>query len=60
MSSSPPAATRHAPQPARTPRSTPRINSSELLHGGRIIEIDHAGQRYTLRLTRENKLILTK
>lgn len=39
---------------------TPRIDSHELLRGGRLIEIFHVGQRYTLRLTRENKLILTK
>ncbi|MBP6036866.1 MAG: hemin uptake protein HemP [Azonexus sp.] len=24
------------------------------------VEIEHAGQRYLLRITRENKLILTK
>lgn len=39
---------------------TPCIDSRELMRGGRLIEILHAGQRYTLRLTRENKLILTK
>lgn len=38
----------------------PRIVSSDLLHGQRMLEIEHAGQRYTLRVTRENKLILTK
>jgi hemin uptake protein HemP len=37
-----------------------RIDSQLLLCGQRIIEIDHCGQRYTLRVTRENKLILTK
>ena len=37
-----------------------RISSSELLCGRRTLEIEHAGQRYILRLTRENKLILTK
>lgn len=40
--------------------SAPRIDSQLLLRGQRTIEIDHAGQRYTLRVTRENKLILTK
>lgn len=38
----------------------PRIVSSDLLRGQRMLEIEHAGQRYTLRVTRENKLILTK
>lgn len=37
-----------------------RVDSSQLLRGARTVEIEHAGQRYTLRLTRENKLILTK
>jgi hemin uptake protein HemP len=37
-----------------------RIDSQLLLCGQRIIEIEHCGQRYTLRVTRENKLILTK
>lgn len=38
----------------------PRIASEELLRGNSALEIDHAGQRYLLRVTRENKLILTK
>lgn len=38
----------------------PRIDSSQLLQGANTLEIDHAGQRYLLRVTRENKLILTK
>lgn len=38
----------------------PRIDSSQLLQGASTVEIDHAGQRYLLRVTRENKLILTK
>ena len=40
--------------------SRPRIASQQLLRGAQAIEIDHAGQRYLLRITRENKLILTK
>ena len=36
------------------------INSSELFRTARTVGIEHAGQRYLLRLTRENKLILTK
>src|SRR5689334_21028971 len=38
----------------------PRIDSAELLRGQNTVEIDHGGQRYLLRVTRENKLILTK
>ncbi|MCK6410995.1 MAG: hemin uptake protein HemP [Azonexus sp.] len=36
------------------------IDSRQLLGGRNLIEIEHAGQRYQLRITRENKLILTK
>ena len=43
-----------APEPLR------RIASGELFQGGSTVEIEHAGQRYLLRITRENKLILTK
>ena len=38
----------------------PRVESATLFQGHNLIEIEHAGQRYQLRLTRENKLILTK
>jgi len=31
-----------------------------LLRGATMVEIEHAGQIYILRITRENKLILTK
>lgn len=37
-----------------------RISSAQLLAGQNRVVIDHAGQAYVLRLTRENKLILTK
>jgi hemin uptake protein HemP len=37
-----------------------RIASEEILAGATCVEIEHAGQRYLLRVTRENKLILTK
>jgi hemin uptake protein HemP len=37
-----------------------RIASEEILAGASCVEIEHAGQRYLLRVTRENKLILTK
>ena len=45
-----------APQPT----DRPCIDSRTLLRGTTALEIEHAGQRYVLRITRENKLILTK
>lgn len=39
----------------------PCIDSRQLLQPGQTtLYIDHGGQRYLLRVTRENKLILTK
>jgi hemin uptake protein HemP len=38
----------------------PRIDSNSLLRGNNLLLIDHAGDRYILRMTRNNKLILTK
>lgn len=38
----------------------PLVHSSELLRGNNLLLIDHAGDRYVLRMTRNNKLILTK
>lgn len=52
-----------SPEPAAPPEKTesrPRIASEKILGGATTVEIDHAGQRYLLRVTRENKLILTK
>ena len=37
-----------------------RINSRDLFSAGRQITIEHGGEIYTLRLTAQNKLILTK
>ncbi|MCG6117150.1 MAG: hemin uptake protein HemP [Aquimonas sp.] len=37
-----------------------RIDSQTLLQGGRELRIEHAGQEYRLRLTQNDKLILTK
>jgi hemin uptake protein HemP len=37
-----------------------RIDSAFLLQGGRELRIAHAGEEYRLRLTRNDKLILTK
>ena len=36
------------------------VSSAALLRGATMLEIEHAGQIYILRVTRENKLILTK
>lgn len=48
-----------APFPNR-PIRPPRVSSRTLLDGGRELVIEHAGQEYHLRLTRNDKLILTK
>ncbi len=39
---------------------TPIIDVQELLAGGREAILIHAGERYRLRVTARNKLILTK
>jgi hemin uptake protein HemP len=52
-----------APQPSSPsgqPAATPTFSTGRLFGGAQIVFIEHAGQRYTLRITRENKLILTK
>ena len=38
----------------------PTLTARSLLGTGRVIRIEHEGELYTLRLTRNNKLILTK
>jgi hemin uptake protein HemP len=44
-----------------TPRfATPRVDSLRLLGGGRELVIQHGNEEYRLRLTRNDKLILTK
>lgn len=51
------------PVPATAPATAeppPRVDSDQLLRGHRTIEIEHGEQRYTLRVTKDNKLILTK
>ena len=56
-----PQPTSHEPRPlAEIAETRPRIDSEKILGGATTLEIDHAGQRYLLRVTRENKLILTK
>lgn len=42
------------------PDQPPRISSRDLLRHGPELWIEHNGQIYRLRLTREHKLILTK
>ena len=49
-----------SPGPVENSASRPRLESEQILRGNSAVEIDHAGQRYLLRVTRENKLILTK
>lgn len=58
MTTCPATAPRLTPAPAPTDR--PCVESKALFKGGAALEIEHAGQRYVLRVTRENKLILTK
>ena len=43
-----------------SPARIARTNSGNLLAGRRELVIEHAGQEYHLRLTRNDKLILTK
>ena len=46
--------------PMRRATAVPHIDSRRLLSGANELVIDHAGQEYRLRLTRNDKLILTK
>lgn len=50
----------HAAPPPGKIEERHRLASEQILGGRNAVEIDHAGQRYLLRVTRENKLILTK
>ncbi|MFQ5535676.1 MAG: hemin uptake protein HemP [Sphingomonadales bacterium] len=49
-----------APEAQPPPKQTPRISSQDLLAGGREIVIVHGDVEYRLRLTSQDKLILTK
>lgn len=40
--------------------SQKRLSSNDLFDGDQEILIEHAGQEYRLRITRQGKLILTK
>jgi hemin uptake protein HemP len=44
------------PQPA----APPAIDARALFRGAREVWIEHAGERYRLRITRRNKLLLQK
>ncbi len=47
--------------PPHTPADEPpRYESQELFQGSRVVEIAHAGEKYRLLLTRNNRLILQK
>lgn len=48
------------PVGALPPGQLPLIVSEELFRQGTTLRIAHSGQVYQLRLTRENRLILTK
>ncbi len=55
----------HCPSGSDKRRSTntavnPPLQSQDLLRGGRVRAIEHADERYFLRLTRNGKLILSK
>lgn len=51
----------HSAVPAAPARAVmPRIDSQRLLAGGRELVIQHGAEEYRLRLTRNDKLILTK
>lgn len=48
------------PDEPRYVQSTPRLYTSNLMQGRKEIIIVHAGAEYRLRITSQNKLILTK
>ncbi len=48
------------PELIQTQSRKSRIESSQLMQGNRELLIAHAGEEYRLRLTRNDKLILTK
>jgi hemin uptake protein HemP len=49
----------HASEPSDD-KPVQRFTSRELLKSGKRLEIEHNGQRYTLMITRNDKLILMK
>ncbi|MEM6618233.1 MAG: hemin uptake protein HemP [Pseudomonadota bacterium] len=57
---SPAAGTAAAPGRETGHNGPPRYRARDLSRGGDLVTIEHDGQVYTLRITRSNKLILTK
>lgn len=55
-----PTPTPPTPERSAQPQSPRRIAVSELMGGAEVVILVHNGQEYHLRLTRANKLILTK
>lgn len=51
---------RAASQPSYTGNDPARLPSAELLRGNRRLIIEHQGEEYCLRVTRNERLILTK
>lgn len=51
---------RLVPMPAAAASETRHVSSHALLDGARELVIQHQGSEYHLRLTRNDKLILTK
>lgn len=49
-----------APQARAVPMVDARLDSRDLFAGGRVVTIAHGEHLYQLRLTNQNKLILTK
>lgn len=60
MSQSPPVDPAAADARGSAPPETPVIDVRALLAGGREIILLHLGQRYRLRITARDRLILTK
>ena len=47
-------------QPAESPRAVKTWQSDDLFEGSKLVHIEHAGETYQLRITRQGKLILNK
>ncbi|MEZ4331648.1 MAG: hemin uptake protein HemP [Myxococcota bacterium] len=48
------------PTPTESSRPVRRVRASDVLGPRGLLQIEHEGEVYTLRLTRNNRLILTK
>ncbi len=48
------------PAPGAATTEPPLLHSHDLFRRGNVVRIEHQGQIYLLRLTREHKLILNK